>query len=266
MLNSATQRFTPEEVLASCAELWGPAKRRNLMDPDLGNTPWSAMIAVSEGIIEDILRRMVSRANQGWRRRELIAFRRAMDVTFRIASEPPAFYGVPLYVSGGVVEATCKVLEQRRSSNGQDKGRLSRGLLEHVLPLRAFASGTQVIRDPVQNLPGIRRAIVGPICRVTSDENKQLPRKEHPDPRYPFLRYTLNGVEAYRVVDGSHIDGSTYRWEDHVKHMMQFPSYASGAQMLESGEVYWNRVLAETGFRGFQGIDLEEEDGSEGLG
>lgn len=263
MPDPADPPFTPEEVRAICAELWGAAKRRNLLDPDLGDTPWSAMIAVSEGIVEDMLRRMASRGDRNWRRRELIAFRRAMDMAFRIASEPPAFYGVPLYVSEGLVEAAREAIERRRSSNGQNEGRLNRGILEHVLPLRMFASGTQIIRDPARTLPGIRRAIVGPICRVTSAENGCLPAKSHPDPDLPFLRYAVEGVRVYRVVDGSFVDGRTYRWEDHVEHMMQFPSYASGARMLESGEAHWRGVLAETRFQGFRGVDLDE-DGDQG--
>lgn len=244
-----------EEVVRVCAELWKGEKRRNLMDPNLGDTPWNAIIEVTEGIVEDMVRRMATKPR--WRTRELIAFRRVMNTAFRNASEPPAFYGVPLYVSEGVLQGASAELERRQRSNSRSKSKLSRGRLEHALPLGVFASGTRVIRAPRANLPGIRRAFTGPICRVTAEENDLLSAKSHPDPDFPFLRYAKAEVTAYRVMDGIWVDGRTYRWSDHVEHMLGFPSYETGALMLEGGEAHWRRVLDETGFRGEY---LEEED------
>lgn len=254
-----------EEVIRICKALWKGKKRCNLVDPNLGDTSWDAMIAVSEGMIEDMVRRMVAKPREVWRKRELIVIRRVMDVALRVATEPPAFYGVPLYVSAGVLDAAAAVLERRRASNAKTTERLSRGRIEHVLPLRVFASGTEIIRDPKAKLPGIRRAFVGPICRVTAEEDGKLPRKANADPDRPFLRYAEAEVAAYRVQDGLPVDGRTYCWADHIKHMMAFPSYASGAEMTQGGETHWNRILEETGFRGFPnadvGVEPEEKEG-----
>lgn len=65
--------------------------------------------------------------------------------------------------------------------------------------------------------------------------------------------------------DGLPVNGRTYCWADHIKHMMAFPSYASGAEMAQGGETHWNRILEETGFRGFPnadvGVEPEEKEG-----
>lgn len=229
------------------------------MDPNLGDTPWGAMIAVSEWAIEDMVRRMASRPREAWRKRQLIVMRRLMDVALRVASEPPTFYGVPLYVSAGVLQAAAAVLERKRTLNDKTGERLARGRIEHVLPLRVFASGTEIIRSPEANLLGIRRAFVGPICRVRKDEDDKLVRKAHADPRRPFLRYAEAGVVAYRVNDGVPVIGETYDWADHIEHMRVFPSYASGADMAEGGEAHWRNIPAETGFAGFPDAEVEVE-------
>ena len=241
--------FPPAEVAELCAKLWGRKKWRNLDDPALGGTPWGAMIAVYEELVEDAIRRMVTRPR--WSKRELIAFRRVIDASLRYASEPPAFYGVPLYVSQGVLVGTER--------EGEPKQVL--GTLEHVLPLAVLASGTLVINDPCKHLPAVRRAIVGPTCWITTAENRRLPRKSHLDPERPFLRYASEGIVAYRVLDGLRIDGARYGWEEHLDYMLAKPSYAGGARMLAEGEAHWRRVLAETGFRGFGVSDLDDEAG-----
>jgi hypothetical protein len=192
------------------------------------------MIDVYESIAVGIVGKMIGRSD--WRKRETIAMRRVLDTTLRNASEPANFYAMPLYVSEGLLLAY-----ERAAATGE---KWPADHDEHVLPLAIYASGTNLLADPLRHVPDLRKAIVGPICLMTSEENGRLDTKTHPDPERPFMRYR-GKVQAYRVSDGTAVDPETYAFQDHVDHMRTVPAYATGAIRYEQGRDMWSDLCAE---------------------
>lgn len=227
----------PQRVKTICEARWRPGqrgKRVNSADPLLGDDcSWADMIDVYEGTAVSIVERMMAQAS--WRKRETIAMRRILDACFRNASEPAHFYAMPLYVSEGILLAF-----EDRISNG---GKWPAGHDEHVLPLAVYASGTRLLADTAGCLPDLRKALVGPICLMTADENRDLETKTHPDPQRPFMRYS-GIVQAYRVADGMPVDPETWTFQDHVDHMKTVPAYETGALRYEGGNDMWSAVAA----------------------
>jgi hypothetical protein len=222
------------DVLEVVSLIWGPRKRRNLADPDLGGAPWSATISIYEGLVEDALARA---RRGGFHKRELIAFRRIIDQCFRNASEAPGFYAVPLYASERYLADAIGALRTHQVKGVNRKPTFARGEREHVLPLSIHASGTEILADPERYLPQARRAVVGPVCRVRKDEHDAMKRKTSPDPEHPFLRYAAAGVVAYRTMDGGRIDPAAWSYEDHLDYMETQPAYATGAALLRSAGI-----------------------------
>lgn len=227
----------PKRVTTICEARWRPGrrgKRANSADPLLGDDcSWADMIDVYEGTAVSIVERMIARTD--WRKRETIAMRRILDACFRNASEPAHFYAMPLYVSEGILLA----FEARM----RDGGSWPSGHDEHVLPLAIYASGTRLLADPAGYLPDLRKALVGPICLMTGEENRKLETKTHPDPQRPFMRYRGN-VTAYRVADGAVVDPEAWTFQDHVEHMKTIPAYQTGALRYECGADMWSGVAS----------------------
>lgn len=227
----------PARVLGICERRWRNGKRgkrANSADPLLGDEcSWADMIDVYEGTAVSIVQRMMARSD--WRRRETIAMRRILDTCFRNASEPANFYAMPLYISEGMLLDFDQTI-----AHG---GKWTTGHREHALPLAVNASGTKLLADPQGYLPNLRKALVGPICLMTVDENRKLSTKDHPNPELPFLRYRRK-VTAYRVMDGVHVDPDTWSFQDHVDHMKTVPAYASGALRYEQGGKLWADLLS----------------------
>jgi hypothetical protein len=247
MLDPLTASFSPSDVLALRDCAWGPRKRRNAALPMMGrDATWAQMIAMFEGVVIDTLTRLAPRVD--WSQLELIGARRVIDHALRCASEAPAFYAGPLYVSGGHLAAIAH-WKQARDANAPETPRSApRGIVEHVLPLATFASGTRILRDPATHLPDVRRAILGPVCVVTRAENLRLPAKHNPDPAHPFQRYA--GIaDVYRTTDGKRI-AATLPYNDHIAAMAQVPAFASGAALMTEGPAFWSEALARSGYRG----------------
>lgn len=232
--------LAPERVRAICARRWRDArkgKRANSADPLLGDDcSWADMIDVYESIAVGIVAKMIGRT--GWRKRETIAMRRVLDTTLRNASEPANFYAMPLYVSEGLLLA----YEQTASTGA----RWPADHDEHVLPLAIYASGTNLLADPLRCIPDLRKAIVGPICLMTPEENRLLDAKTHPDPDRPFTRYE-GRIRAYRTSDGTEVDCATWTFQDHVDHMKTVPAYATGALRYEQGHDMWGDLVRRIG-------------------
>lgn len=222
-------------VRAICEARWKAGrrgKRANTADPMLGqDCTWADIIDVCEGAAVGVVEKMLQ--GTGWRKRETIAMRRIVDTCFRNASEPANFYAMPLYVSEGML------LEMEKAAESRSKWPPDYD--EHVLPLAIYASGTNLLADPVRCIPDLRKALVGPICMVTSDENRRLDTKKHPDPDHPFMRYR-DKVQAYRVADGMPIDPLAWTFQDHVDHMKTVPAYSTGAVRYENGRDLWAGV------------------------
>lgn len=230
-------RLDPERVTRICQLRWKDGrrgKRANTADPLLGDDcSWADMIDVYEGIAVGIVETMIGRND--WRKRETIAMRRILDTALRNASEPANFYAMPLYVS----EDLLLGYEGAAASGG----RWPADHDEHVLPLAVYASGTNLLADPLRCIPDLRKAVVGPICLITPDENRRLDTKRHPDPQRPFMRYS-GKVQAYRVADGMAVDPETWTFQDHVDHMRTVPAYSTGAVRYERGRDMWSGVCS----------------------
>lgn len=214
---------------------WKPGRRgkqANTADPMLGqDCTWADIIDVCEGAAIDVVERMLK--GSGWRKRETIAMRRIIDTCFRNASEPANFYAMPLYVSEGLLLA----MEQAAATRSKWPSDHD----EHVLPLAIYASGTNLLADPLRHIPDLRKALIGPICLITAEENRLLDTKRHPDPERPFMRYS-GKVQAYRVSDGEAIDPETWTFQHHVDHMKTVPAYSTGAIRYEQGGDLWSGV------------------------
>ena len=218
------------DVLEVASLVWGADKRANLADPALGGVPWTSTIAIYEGTVDYAL---AQAARGGLHKRELIAYRRIIDQCFRFASDAPNFYGMPLYASDGFLRAAMECAERRREIRGRGKPKFPAGEGEHVLPL-SLASGTAILSDPDRYLPQARRAMVGPVCRVTNTEHKRMKSTTSPDPERPFMRYAQAEVVAYRTIDGERVDPETWTFEDHLDYMATQPGFATGAALARS--------------------------------
>lgn len=227
--------MTPERVARICQLRWkagAAGKRAKTSDPLLGSDcSWADMMDVCEGIAVSIVETMLSR--EDWRKRETISMRRIIDTAFRNASEPANFYAMPLYLSHGMLLAFEKA--------GETGSKWPSGHDEHVLPLAVYASGTNLLADPLACIPDLRKALVGPICLVTAEENSRLSRKTHPDPNRPFMRYD-GLIETYRVLDGVRVYPETWTFQDHLDLMKKVPAYSTGAIRYEREDDPWHKV------------------------
>lgn len=223
--------LSPEQVLAICLKRWPNGKggkRANMQDPLLGSdASWADLIRICENSAIAILSNLLD--DRIWRKREMIAMRRIVDTCLRNASEPANFYAMPLYISGGLLKAF-----ENRTEKTWPGFRT-----EHVLPLAVYASCTNIAADPVGCIPHVRKAMIGPICRVTADEDNRLERKGTPDPARPFLRYR-GLIEAYNTVTGERIDPDNWTFDDHVALMKEVPAYSTGADLYAGADNPWN--------------------------
>ncbi|WP_375271382.1 hypothetical protein [Sphingomonas sp.] len=246
MLNPLPPLFTSEDAVALHRATSSERKRRNAESPTMGrDATWAQMIAIYEGVVIDTLTRLASAPK--WSKLELIGARRVIDHAFRCASEPPSFYAGALYVSGGRLAQIARW----RAACGEGPGgpAIPRGIVEHVLPLATFASGTRVLKSPAAELPQARRALLGPVCVITREENARLATKTHPDPERPFLRYA--GIaDVYRTTDGTRLDPDHYTFADHAALMRSVPAYASGAALLDTAAKDWAAALKQSGYTG----------------
>lgn len=211
--------FDKNDVLSTLNIIWPQKKkaRKNLHDEYLGGEcKWSDIITIYEKTIKYQLDTI--KDNPKITQREKIAHRVIIDTCLRIPGDYPLFYAMPLYVSGGFISEI---------KNGNKK---PLKIKEHVIPL-SLCSGTKMIKNP-SLFYTYKKSVVGPICLVTKSEDEKLKiyRKDHPDMKKPFLRYS-GLIDAYTTFDGSKINCSEFTFEDHINVMSKFPAYRSAINL-----------------------------------
>lgn len=229
------------DALRIAGVLWSKRKRCNLESPTLGGgDTWHDAILAAEEVVEDALRRVMTSPLVGGRIN--IVRRNAINDAVRKATRFAPFYSRELYVSTKLLEGAALKIERGLSGS---KALPSRRF-EHVVPLSVHGSGTRLIEDVSTELPMLRRALLGPTCLVTEEENKLLKDrvKTHPRPLLPFLRYR-GLVEVRRTDDGSIVKAETFTFRDHLRYMEAMPGYATAVPLFSRGKRHWRRFLDE---------------------
>jgi hypothetical protein len=244
------------EALQIIGILWGQRKRSNLNNPALGGgDTWHDAILAAEEVVEDALRRVMTSPLVGSRIN--IVRRNAINDAVRKATRFAPFYSRELYVSTGLLEGAAQKIERGLSGLKALPARR----FEHVIPLSVHGSGTRLIQDVSTELPMLRRALLGPTCLVTEEEDKLLKDrvKTHPRPLLPFLRYHRL-VEVRRTNDGSIVEANTFTFRDHIRYMESMPGYATAVPLFGHGKRRWRRFLDEIGPINPRRLSLEDED------
>lgn len=243
------------DALRIVGVLWGNRKRRNLESPTLGGgDTWHDAILAAEEVVEDALRRVVTSPLVGSRIN--IVRRNAINDAIRKATRFASFYSRELYVSTGLLEGAARKIERGLSGAKAFPSRR----FEHVIPLSIHGSGTRLIENVSTELPMLRRALLGPTCLVTEEEDKLLKDrvKTHPRPLLPFLRYK-GLVEVRRTDNGSIVKADTFTYRDHLRYMKTMPGYATAVPLFSRGKPHWRRFLDELGPINLKRLAVQDE-------
>jgi hypothetical protein len=245
--------LAPEQVKHAYSLVCGQSQIRRLAERSLNGTSWDRLMRVNLDMILGQLTMVAKRqANPetALSRGELIEVRCAIDYEIRRASDRPRQYVAPLYISDRLAR---RVIDE--ASSGSPRQRLvSNAVREHVTPLTAYTSGTNILQSPAVYMPLLAHAFTTPICVIAKDEDpKGRARTVAPDVNRPFMRYADNDIQVYRVSDFSPIDRERFTWEDHISLMKSYPSYATGVEFFDLYQKEWSAMLAATGFKGAVG-------------
>lgn len=247
--------MTQDEAMRIIDSLWSDRKRRNLASPTLGGgETWRDAILAAEEVVEDALRRVASSPLVGPRIN--IVRRNAINDAVRKATHFAPFYSRELYVSTRLLEGAAQRMQEGRSGAKAFPGRR----FEHVIPLSVHGSGTRLIEEMATELPMLRRALLGPTCLVTTEEDAGLKDrvKTHPRPFVPFLRYE-GLVEVRRTDTGAIVEPNAFTFRDHLRYMSTQPGYATAVPLFAHGARRWRAFLDGLGSIRPGRLALDEE-------
>jgi hypothetical protein len=227
-----------EDVRRANEILNSAGRRAKLASADLNGSTWEGLMRINLDMVRLLLKLVAERAGtRPLTNAELIEVRCAIDPVIRRASTRADQYCARLYVSEGVVR---KVLVG--ADAGVKHAELRKGWeLEHVVPLAALLSGTQLLKDPAL-IEHVSHAFVTPLALVTREEHLRLETKTG-NKVHPFSRYGDYGVRVFRMDDFTAIDPATFTWDDHLDLLRKYPSYATGVDFFEHHVSNWREML-----------------------